>query len=69
MAEAFLQVPHFTRSAVSPGLQIADLIAYLAGQQVDPANRPELAPYWEAVTRRQFSSQGEEERPALRLVA
>ncbi len=41
-----LQVPHYTHSVVSPGLQMADLVAYLAASQMDPAHRPELAPWW-----------------------
>lgn len=44
----FLQLPHFTHSAVSPGLQAADLVAYLAAQQIDPSVRPELNDWWEA---------------------
>src|ERR1700741_2701678 len=38
----FMHVPHFTPSAVSPGIQAADLVAYLAAHQHDPAVRPEL---------------------------
>lgn len=41
-----LQVPHYTHSAVSPGLQIADLVAYLGAQQMNPNHRPELAGWW-----------------------
>lgn len=47
LQKLFLQVPHFTHSAVSPGLQAADLVAYLAAQQIDPSHRPELKPWWE----------------------
>jgi hypothetical protein len=65
----FLQVPHFTLSAGSPGLQAADLIAYLAGQRVDPTNRPELAPYWEKVSGLGYVHRGATPRRALRLVA
>jgi Protein of unknown function (DUF3800) len=65
----FLQVPHFTRSAVSPGLQAADLVAYLAGRQVDPTSRPELTPYWEKVSRLGYVHPGARPRSALRLVA
>lgn len=42
-----LQVPHYTHSAVSPGLQAADLVAYLAARQVDTSVRPELKPWWD----------------------
>ncbi len=45
----FMQVPHFTPSAVSPGIQAADLVAYLAAHRRDPDFRPDLKPYWEAV--------------------
>lgn len=45
----FVQIPHFTPSAVSPGIQAADLIAYLAAHQHDRAVRPELIPYWDVV--------------------
>lgn len=65
----FLQVPHFTRSAVSPGLQAADLIAYLAGRQIDPQSRPELVAYWGKVARLGYVHRGANTRPALRLVA
>ena len=44
--EHFIQTPHFTPSAISPGLQAADLVAYLAAHQHDPAFRSELVPYW-----------------------
>ena len=41
----FVQVPNFTVSSVSPGLQAADVIAFL-GPHVSPASeRPELRPY------------------------
>src|ERR1039458_1002395 len=33
----------------SPGLQAADLIAYLAAHRHDPSHRPELADYWRSV--------------------
>jgi hypothetical protein len=59
-----MQTPHFTVSAVSPGLQAADLIAYLAAHRHDPTVRPELVPYWERVERIAFRGQ----RPSLRLV-
>ncbi len=42
----FMQTPHFTLSAVSPGLQCADLVAYLAAHRHNPNVRPELADYW-----------------------
>lgn len=43
-----LQVPVFTHSSISPGLQAADLIAYLAaGQAARTDERQELKPMWE----------------------
>jgi hypothetical protein len=50
----FMQTPHFTLSAVSPGLQAADLIAYLAAHRHDPSVRPELANYWTEVEKIAF---------------
>lgn len=41
----FIQVPNFTVSSVSPGLQAADLVAYLGGHQVSSTARPELQAY------------------------
>ncbi len=48
LSKLFVQVPHFTHSSVSPGLQVADLIAYLCAHTVDDfAVRPELRPWWQ----------------------
>jgi hypothetical protein len=41
----FLQIPNFTVSAVSPGLQAADVIAHLGAHLADLSVRPELIPY------------------------
>lgn len=41
----FILVPNFTVSAVSPGLQAADVIAHLGAYQADRTAREELAPY------------------------
>lgn len=46
----FIQVPNFTVSAVSPGLQAADVVAHLAAHLADPAFRPELEPYLRRAT-------------------
>jgi hypothetical protein len=43
--QRFIQVPNFTVSALSPGLQAADVVAYLGAQVSDPAARPELQAY------------------------
>ena len=61
----FMQTPHFTPSAVSPGIQAADLIAYLAAHQHDPSVRPELHPYWGQVREIAFQHN---HRRALRAV-
>jgi hypothetical protein len=41
----FITVPNFTVSAVSPGLQAADLVAYLGAHCAPGSGRPELRPY------------------------
>jgi hypothetical protein len=41
----FLCVPNFTVSSVSPGLQAADVIAYLGAHLAPGQDRPELQPY------------------------
>jgi hypothetical protein len=41
----FIQVPNFTVSAVSPGLQSADVVAHLAPHLANPEFRAELKPY------------------------
>ena len=46
-AKRFTQIPNFTASSISPGLQAADLIVYLGPHLADPAERPELVPYVE----------------------
>jgi hypothetical protein len=63
----FMQVPHFTPSAVSPGIQAADLIAYLAAHQHDPEHRSDLKAYWEKIEGMAFINPGNQ-RPALRAV-
>ncbi len=62
----FMQTPHFTLSAVSPGLQAADLIAYLAAHRHDPSYRPELADYWRSVEKIAFATK--RSGPARRAV-
>jgi len=54
LSKYFVQVPSFTHSSLSPGLQAADLLAYLACQQLDPSTRPELQPYWERFSAMEF---------------
>lgn len=41
----FLTIPSFAASKISPGLQAADLIAYLGAHRSDATARPELARY------------------------
>jgi len=43
----FLSVPNFTVGSVSPGLQAADVIAYLGARLASGQDRPELQPYIE----------------------
>lgn len=53
--QRFLIVPNFTVSAVSPGLQAADLVAYLGAHNAPNSERPELRPYMDRVARLQLS--------------
>jgi hypothetical protein len=50
----FVTVPSFTVSAVSPGLQAADLVAYLGAHYARPQFRPELKPFLDRVTGLQY---------------
>ena len=43
----FQIVPNFTPSSISPGLQAADVVAYLGAHQADRTARPELQPFFE----------------------
>jgi hypothetical protein len=43
----FLVIPSFTASAISPGLQAADVVAFLGAHKSDPTGRPELQPYFQ----------------------
>lgn len=63
----FMQVPHFTPSAVSPGIQAADLVAYLAAHRHDPDFRPVLKPYWKTVEKLAFKNPLSD-RLSLRLI-
>jgi hypothetical protein len=60
--EHFLTVPNFTVSAVSPGLQAADLVAYLGAYNAPNAGRLELRPYMDRVARLQLSWRDEKGR-------
>lgn len=40
-----IQIPNFTVSSVSPGLQSADVVAHLTAHLADRTDRPELVPY------------------------
>jgi hypothetical protein len=48
-AQHFITVPNFTVSAVSPGLQAADLVAYLGAHCAPGSEREELQPFIERV--------------------
>lgn len=67
LSKLFIQVPHFTHSSVSPGLQVADLVAYLCAHTVDDfAVRPELRPWWEAFADMSFRARiRKEERDSV----
>jgi Protein of unknown function (DUF3800) len=56
--QQFIQTPHFTPSAVGPGIQAADLVAYLAAHRADPSVRPELKPYWRRIEKAAFVYKG-----------
>ncbi len=45
----FICIPNFTVSAVSPGLQAADVVAYLGARLADRDDRPELQSYVQRV--------------------
>ena len=59
----FLVVPNFTVSAVSPGLQAADLVAYLGAHNAPNSERPELQPYMARVADLQLSWRDKNNRP------
>ena len=72
----FVQVPHYTHSSISPGLQVADLVAHVACHQLALGERPELTEWWDkfgafAASGSAYSATGstlsavEMERPAL----
>lgn len=54
-ADLFIQVPSFVVSSASPGLQAADLVAFLAAQRADRNARPELAEFQERLWQRRFT--------------
>jgi hypothetical protein len=58
----FITVPSFTASSTSPGLQAADVVAYLGAHRSTPSWRPELQPW----TTRLLDLRYEYERPAPR---
>jgi hypothetical protein len=45
----FTQIPNFTSSAISPGLQAADLVVHLGPHLADRTQRPELATFIERI--------------------
>lgn len=42
LQQRLIQIPNFTHSVVSPGVQVADVVAYLAEHELKPTARPEL---------------------------
>jgi len=65
----FLTVPSFTVSAVSPGLQAADLVAHLGAHLYAPQARPELAPFLARVEALRYEwGKGSQKRHSIRQV-
>jgi hypothetical protein len=63
-----ITVPNFTVSAISPGLQSADLVAYL-GAQCASRTRPELQPYIQRVLSLQYEwDEGSRRRRSVREI-
>lgn len=52
--QSIVGIPDFTVSAVTPGLQIADLVTYLVAQNAAPTARPELGPYLDVIEGRAY---------------
>jgi hypothetical protein len=50
----FITIPSFTATAISPGLQAADVVAHLVAHLADPRVRPELQPYLDRVIERRY---------------
>lgn len=48
-SKRFTQIPNFTSSAISPGLQAADLVVHLGPHLSDRSQRPELVPFVERI--------------------
>ena len=64
-AKRFIQIPNFTASSISPGLQAADLVVYLGPHLADPTQRPELLPYIERIQSLRYEFRtGRKRRPA-----
>jgi hypothetical protein len=67
----FIQIPSFTVSAVSPGLQAADVVAHLGAHLADPTVRPELEPYIEQLRelRYEFSRSARQRVRCMRRIS
>lgn len=71
-AQRFTQIPNFTASSISPGLQAADVVVHLGPHLADPSQRPELQPYLGQVQRLCYEfrqSRGERMRRTIRRVS
>ena len=71
-AQRFTQIPNFTASSISPGLQAADVVVYLGPHLADTSQRPELKPYLERVQSlcyRFRQSPGQRTRKTIRRVS
>jgi hypothetical protein len=63
------QIPNFTVSSVSPGLQSADTMAHLGAHLADLDERPELVPYVDAMRDLQYAWKwGTKNRRTIRQV-
>ncbi len=62
-AQRFTQIPNFTASSISPGLQAADVVVHLGPHLWDTSQRPELMPYLSRVQSLCYEfRQGEQQR-------
>jgi hypothetical protein len=62
-AQRFTQVPTFTASSISPGLQAADIVVHLGPHLADASQRPELGPYIASVQNLRYEyRQGAQQR-------
>jgi hypothetical protein len=63
-----IQIPNFTVSSVSPGIQAADIVAHLGAHLADESVRPELAPYIEKMRGLQYEWSSGGRRRSIRQI-